>query len=213
MGPRGAVVSSNGVFSLARTPELRDDATGLGGELRTRLPDGTPVLVRPLRPSDAAELLDGFGHLSDETRRRRFLGAARRLTHEQLRALTNVDGYDHLALGLAVLEGEGPLESLREGHGIAVARSIRDRDEHDLAEYAIVVADAWQRRGAGRLLTRELLRRARLADVVRWRAVMLADNRAVRRLLDGCSRESSRRVLGFGAIEIIYDLCAAAAAS
>src|SRR5439155_13541866 len=41
--------------------------------VRAALRDGTPVLIRPIRPGDKALLVDGFARLSEESRLRRFL--------------------------------------------------------------------------------------------------------------------------------------------
>ena len=62
------------------------------------LPDGTPILIRPIEPSDKARLSVALGRLSDATIYRRFLAAKPRLSSAELRYLTEVDGRDHIAL-------------------------------------------------------------------------------------------------------------------
>src|SRR5437660_7106872 len=107
------------------------------------LPDGTPITIRRLTPSDAPILAGGFARLSEESRRLRFLTAKERLSESELRYLTEVDGHRHEALG-AIDPGSG--------EGIAVARFVRDQRDSSRAEVAITVADDWQRRGLGKLL-------------------------------------------------------------
>jgi hypothetical protein len=62
-----------------------------------RLADGRRVVIRPIRGEDeAAEraFLDG---LSDTSKRRRFMGLARRMNGELLRYLTRIDYDRHMA--------------------------------------------------------------------------------------------------------------------
>jgi L-amino acid N-acyltransferase YncA len=168
----------------------------------TSLPDGTEVLVRPLRPEDAELLVSGFEHLSSETRHRRFLSSVKHLTPQQVRELTHPDGYDHLAWVVASVDPG----STAEREGLAVARSIREGADPTIAEFAIVVTDEWQGRGVGKLLTRVLADEARRCGVRKWRALMLVDNERVRKLLSGVGREAGRKIGGDGTVEILYDL-------
>jgi nucleotide-binding universal stress UspA family protein/RimJ/RimL family protein N-acetyltransferase len=131
------------------------------------LSDGSRVLIRPIAPEDRDELAAGFERLSPESRYRRFFGAMARLSPADLDRLTQVDHHDHEAL-VAIDE--------ESGRGVAVARFVRIGPE--VAEPAVVVADDWQRRGlAGRLLGL-LVERALEEGIVRFRAPVLAQNRA-----------------------------------
>ncbi|HET9968935.1 MAG TPA: hypothetical protein VFQ68_11935, partial [Streptosporangiaceae bacterium] len=66
---------------------------------RVVLRDGSAVLIRPVRGTDAPLLADGFTRLSERSRRRRFLGRKRTLTEADLRFFIDVDQRDHEALG------------------------------------------------------------------------------------------------------------------
>jgi GNAT superfamily N-acetyltransferase len=165
-----------------------------------RLRDGTAIELRPLQPTDRDELVRGFEHLSPASRYRRFLAGIHHLSDGALRALFDVDGDAHLALVAVDVDGE------RERGGIGIARSIRDPDDRELAEYAIVVTDAWQRRGVGKLLTRALARLAWEHGIRRWKATMLIDNAPVRRLLESMSRTWESRAQGGGVLEAVYTL-------
>lgn len=138
-----------------------------------RLRDGAQIVVRHIRPADAAELIDGFGHLSPETRRLRFFGGLRRLTPQLTEYLTNVDQIDHVALVAAT----------EEGHGLGVARFIRDRDDRTSAEAAITVAEGEHGRGIGTVLLRALARAAHERGVRALHGEILWENTAMRRLL------------------------------
>src|SRR6266480_2626266 len=79
------------------------------------LTDGTRMLVRPITPDDKGLLVEGFSHLSPETRFRRFLGYMDKLRPPLLRYLTEIDYVDHFAwVGL----------DADTGHGIGVARYV-----------------------------------------------------------------------------------------
>ena len=55
------------------------------------LPDGTRVLMRPLRPEDAALYPDFVAHVTPEDSRLRFFAAIRELSEERIDELTHLD--------------------------------------------------------------------------------------------------------------------------
>lgn len=140
-----------------------------------RLRDGTRLLVRHIRPTDKRLLNAGFEHLSDETRRRRFLAPKTRLTSSDLRYLTEVDGRDHVALiALRLDDWKRP---------VAVARYVRLREDPSTAEVAITVDDEYQGRGIGRRLGLLLADEARANGITRFSAEILGENVAALRLM------------------------------
>lgn len=148
--------------------------TGPGFREERTLRDGTRVVLRHIRPEDAEELSHGFDQLSAESRMFRFLHGVKRLTAEQLRYLTDVDGRDHVAIVAADAQN----------HGLGVARFIRAKDDPVVAEAAITVVDALQGRGLGSMLGEALARAARERGIERFRGEILASNQRVRELLD-----------------------------
>lgn len=137
-----------------------------------------PVEIRPIRADDGVRLRASHTRLSPESRYRRFLAAKPTLTESDTRYLVEVDGRDHVALvATAAVDGA-------DGEIVAVARFVRLPDEPDTAEFAIVVADAYQRRGLGTELLRDLAAVATERDVTHFRATMLSDNIAVQRMLE-----------------------------
>jgi RimJ/RimL family protein N-acetyltransferase len=111
-------------------------------ERRFRLRSGHTVLIRPMRSDDAPALAAAVEQLSEQSRYRRFHTHMPRLNAQTLTYLTDIDHHDHEAL-VAVAPGSGDI--------VGVARFIRDTATPDTAELAIVVADAWHRRGLGTL--------------------------------------------------------------
>jgi RimJ/RimL family protein N-acetyltransferase len=111
-----------------------------------RLADGTPITLRPIRVADTRLELDFLNGLSPHTRYQRAL-SARKLLPGELRRLTQVDYRRDMAL-VATARQDG-VETF-----LGVARYVRLADDVS-AEFAIVIADAWQRRGLGaKLLVR-----------------------------------------------------------
>jgi hypothetical protein len=85
-----------------------------------QLGDGSRALIWDLLPGDREAVREGFEKLSEETRFHRFLAAVPHLTETMLDHLVDeVDGIDHVALALVVLDAEG------NGVPAGVARMIR----------------------------------------------------------------------------------------
>ena len=137
--------------------------------------DGSAVVVRPIEPGDKDTLADGFAQLSARSRYTRFLAPTDRLTTAMLRYFTEVDHHDHEAL-LAI--------DPETRDGIGVARYVRTPDDPTRAEAAITVTDDWQGRGVGSLLLDLLAGRAREEGLTHFRAMVLAENRAIIDLLE-----------------------------
>ncbi len=66
-----------------------------------------------------------------------------------------------------------------------MARFVRDRDDPTAAELAIVVADAWQRRGVATVLLELLVLSAADRGIERFYGYVASSNDAARRLLTG----------------------------
>jgi RimJ/RimL family protein N-acetyltransferase len=161
-----------------------------------RLRDGEQILVRPIRPDDREELAAGVRRLSPKSRYRRFFTPTSELSASELSYLTEVDHHDHEAL--VALEPD----SL---HGIGVARFVRSREDPELAEVAVAVADSWQNRGVATVLLDRLTQRAREEGVHRFSAEILADNRPMLDLIDELG-DVTMRNLDHGSFEIEVEL-------
>jgi GNAT superfamily N-acetyltransferase len=143
------------------------------------LADGTPVVLRHVRASDAAELRRGFRALSPESRYRRFFQQMSDLSDRALHYLTEVDGTNHVAI---VAVGYAP--DLKTEIGYGLGRFVRVEGEPDVAEAAITVVDPMQRKGLGRLLAVTLAEAARERGIHHFRGEVLASNRPMRQMLE-----------------------------
>jgi len=163
--------------------------------------DGTPGIVRPIRPSDRGALAGGFDALSPESRVRRFFYNKQSLSEMELDQLTHPDGVDHIAFGLAVKSPD-----TGEEMPVAVGRFFRDEAERDLAEIAFVTADEWQGVGVGYALMQSLTDAALSVGIRRWFASLLSDNTVSQRLLSRFGEKCEERGTGGGVVEVIYKI-------
>jgi acetyltransferase len=138
------------------------------------LRNGTAVVVRPIRAADEPLLARFHETLSEQSVYRRFLQAlklSQRVAHERLARRCHVEPGREIAL-VAQREGTGPNDL------IAVARLVRLDGTND-AEFAVLVADAFQGQGLGTELLGRLLAAARAGGVRQVRGEILVENRAM----------------------------------
>jgi acetyltransferase len=137
-------------------------------ELRV-LADGRPLLIRPTTSGDAAMLQDFVRGLSVASRYQRFQGAIRELAPEVLERLLAVDYGRSMAFAAILFE---------HGHRrmIGEARYAPALDGSGAADFALAVADDWQRRGVGRLLFERLLQYAERNGIARIQGDVLHRN-------------------------------------
>lgn len=157
-----------------------------------RLRDGAQLVVRPIRPTDAALLTEGFDRLSADSRWFRFLGAKKELSAAELRYLSDVDHVDHEAL-IAI--------DAADGRAVGVARYLRLADDPRTADVAVVVVDSWHRRGVATALFTRLNDRARKAGIQRYAVTVSADNVASLGLLRRFGFDPATVTASYGLLE------------
>ncbi len=141
------------------------------------LSDGFSVLIRPIVAEDRDLLQKGIQQMSLESRYRRFMAPIRSFTEEQLRVLTGLDYRDHMAWGAVAAGAPNDVP-------IGSSRYRRLDDAPDVAEAAVVVIDAYQRRGVGTLLLKSLVRSAVANGIKAFRGYVLKENVPVQRMLE-----------------------------
>lgn len=132
------------------------------------LPDGTDVTLRPIRPEDAHIEQEFVRGLSPQAKYLRFMQSLQELTPAMLMRFTQID-YD-LEMALIAVVSQGGQE--RE---VAVARYVVNPD-HRSCEFAIVVSDAWHRKGIGHRLMQRLIEIARARGLESMEGEVLAQN-------------------------------------
>jgi acetyltransferase len=141
-------------------------------ESSEKLPDGTVIRLRSVRPEDGRLLQDLAAHMSPEDMRLRFLAPMRGLTRQLAARLSHIDRYRDLAL-LALAEGAEEV--------LGVARFSADPGKRS-AEFALAVRTDWKGRGLGHLLMVRLTRLARQRGIDELVGEVLPENAAMLQL-------------------------------
>jgi acetyltransferase len=142
------------------------------------LKNGTPVIIRPIRPEDEQMLICFHKNLSDRSvylRYFQFLKLSQRVTHERLMRMCFVD-YDREMALVAVRKEAGGAEEI-----IALGQLTKLHGVSE-AECAFLVCDRFQHNGLGSELCRRLLAIARAEGVQRVVSTILAENTIMREI-------------------------------
>jgi acetyltransferase len=131
---------------------------------------GREVVIRPIRPEDAAAHAEAFRRLSAEDIRYRFFSALGELSAAQIARMTQID-YDREMAFVAVERGaEGPDRT------VGVSRLIREPGGAE-AEFAVIVDPSWKGQGLARQLMERLFEWGREVGVAEVVGQVLAENR------------------------------------
>lgn len=137
------------------------------------LPGGASVLIRPACPADDARLERLFYRLSPTTIYRWCFAPIQRYEH-WAQTIANVANIDEQRQAVMVASYAGEI--------IGIARYDRNPGTQE-AEYGIVVEDAWQARGVGKLLMSNLILEASRHQITAFSAIILGENRPALRLV------------------------------
>ena len=173
------VISEADIFRLliADTWQpLKDSTLEEDGEEWFRLHSGEEIRIRPIRPGDAARLQEAFNNMSYDTRYDRFLSSKQFLPDSEARQLAALDYAHHMAL-VAAMPVEGDEQIL------AVARYTLLDAEPDTGEFAVVVADGYQKRGLGAHLMKRLMEYAHAHGVKTFLGITQPQNNRLQRLV------------------------------
>jgi len=133
-----------------------------------QLSDGTPVLLRAIRPEDEPAEYEMLSSLSRETLRTRFFSVFKNISHEWLILFCNIDYDRHMAIVAEIKENGKKIM-------IGVARLIMNQDL-TAGEVAILVHDKFQGKQLGRKFVEMLIGIARERGLVEIRADVLTEN-------------------------------------
>lgn len=145
------------------------------------LEDGKRLTLRHIGPDDAGREQDFVRKLSAQSRYTRFHGSIKELSPKQLETFINPDPLNAEAL-IILSQGENGEEE------IGVARFIMDAGG---CEFAIVVADEWQRRGLGTRMLQALIAHARTRGIKQIHGSVLKDNSGMIRFAKGLGFEET----------------------
>jgi len=139
------------------------------------LADGTKLTLRHIAPSDAAREQAFVHGLSSQSSYLRFHGTIKDLSKKDLKKFTEPDSRN--AVALIVLHGGETGEE-----EIGVARYVIDADRAN-CEFAIVVADAWQKRGIGTRLMNALISHLQASGIKQISGSVIKNNSAMLKLM------------------------------
>lgn len=153
------------IIALDARVILHDKATGEGGLPKLairpypnqytwakRIEGGEEVTIRPIRPEDEPLMVKFHETLSDQSIYYRYFTALKleeRIRHERLTKICFID-YDREIALVVEHRGKGGKREI-----VAVGRLSKLHGVNE-GEFALLVADAWQRRGLGTLLLKHL---------------------------------------------------------
>ena len=136
--------------------------------------------LRPIRPGDALALQQLVRDLSDQARYMRFISMMRELTPKMLARYTQLDYHREFALVATVIEADP--SGVKAEKMIGLAHYLLNPDGKG-AEYALVVADAWQGLGLGKALMTRLTQAARQQGLRYFEGLVLSSNRPMLALM------------------------------
>lgn len=129
-------------------------------ERRLKLKDGAILLVRAIRPDDAALERAFMASLSQQTRYYRFLHPITELSADMIARFTQLDYAREMAL--IALDAGLPTQ-----HKIVGVSRYYPNPDGVSAEFAVTIGDEWQTRGLGSQLMQALIECARTAGYLR----------------------------------------------
>jgi acetyltransferase len=132
-----------------------------------KMKDGTPVVIRPIRPEDEPLMVPFHESLSEQSVYLRYfhmIALGQRVTHERLVRICFGDFDREMAL---VAEHKGAIL------GVGRLSRIPGREE---AEFSVLISDKYQRRGLGTELLRRLVQIGRDEKLKRISANILPEN-------------------------------------
>jgi acetyltransferase len=136
------------------------------------LSDGTRVLVRPLRPADAALYPEFVAHITPDDSRLRFFTTIKELSAERIAELTRLD-YSKAMAFIAIDEASGLM--------LGVVRLHLDPDLKG-GEYAVIVRSALKGHGLGWLLMRRMIDYAKSIGLSTIHGQVLTENTTMLRM-------------------------------
>lgn len=141
--------------------------------------NGDPVVIRPIRPEDEPMMVKFHEALSERTVYQRYLqmlNLSQRIAHERLTRICFIDYARQMAI---VAERELPGTGEKQIIAVGRLQGITGATE---SEFAVVVADEYQKTGLGTELLRRLIEIGKAEGVKVITADILAENSAMQKV-------------------------------
>ena len=141
-------------------------------ERRTKLRDGTPLLLRPVRPQDEPLYPPFLAHVTAEDLRLRFFAPVKDFSHAFIARFTQID-YARAMAFVAIDEPSGEMLGVGRLHLLS---------HSDSAEYAVLARSDLKGRGLGWLLMSLLIEYAEAEGISEIQGEVLAENATMLRM-------------------------------
>ena len=168
--------------------------------------DGTPLVIRPIRPEDEPLLVKFHGTLSDRSVVLSYfhvMTLSTRVAHERLTRICFIDYDREMAL---VAEFQDPSPDRHEIVAVGRLSKIRGTSQ---AEFALLVSDRYQRKGIGAALLERLIQVGWDEKITRITGDILPENNDMQRLCEKLGFRLIRSDLD-AVTKAVIDLSAAA---
>jgi len=165
----------DGEMSHIVRPAIRPYPTEFEQHWETK--KGKVVLIRAIMPEDEPLIVDFHKRISEESVYTRFFNNIQykeRVNHNRLIRVCHVD-YDR-DIALVVLDGDKLKDDNKK---IIAAGRLTKRHGVPVAEFSMLVADAYQGQGLGEKLLRELVERGRAEGLDAIEAIVLPTNKTM----------------------------------
>jgi acetyltransferase len=140
-----------------------------GWQRDAKLPDGSPVLIRPIRPEDEELVRSFFAKITEEDLQLRFFARVKELNHPFIARLTQLD-YSRAIAFIALAPETGDVLGAVHLHSDA---------NHDTGEFAILVRSDLKGRGLGWILMQLVIEYAYAEQLSQITGQVLRENRTM----------------------------------
>jgi len=157
---------------------------------------GRTVFCRPIKAVDEDLLRSFFHKLSDHSVYLRYFRRMKSMPHRILQKTADIDYGSNMTLVVLYPPGDGRSEL------VGLAQLIKDNGSYEIS---FQVRDDWQGEGLGSFLFSRLVEISKEAGILQFKAIVLADNKAMRRVFEK-SGISSTSTTDFGVITFTFNL-------
>ena len=164
------------------------------------LRDGTPVLIRAIRPDDGNMIAVAFRKLDPQSVYTRFFSFKKDLSADEIERLETPDFVHAVVLVAAV--GTGADEILIGGASYTVCS---EADAVPMAELAFTIGEEYQGKGLSSQFLALLVEMARGQGIARFEADVLASNRAMLAVFERSGLPMTR-ARDEGVVHVVLDL-------
>lgn len=132
------------------------------------LSDGMEIIIRPVRLEDVDIIKEFSQNLSDELKHLNYMESFKQFPADMVRRLTHVDYKKTMTL-IATHKID------KKDQVIGIVHYI-SKENSQTCEFDMIVADAWQNKGIGTMLTKSLIKSAKKNGIKTMRIFILASN-------------------------------------